>query len=127
MYASLYDLTHKRLDPDLLFLLGLGVCSLVEFGRYLAYNILVDGSSGNDDEDSEDEDSVAAGAELVGYKQLLLVLQSNEVETGKSLLANIASRIFHGKKVELMSTISFNNARTMLGRGEPIIIGECKS
>ena len=65
-------------------------------------------------------------AEFRGYKQLLLVLQSTQVETGKSLLADIATRIFHGRKTELKSTISFNCAKSLLGRGEPVVIGGLK-
>ena len=111
-------------------MLGLGVCSLVEFGRLLSYNILVDGSTGENYGDSDDGDSDDGEneqeAEFRGYKQLLLVLQSTQVETGKSLLADIATRILHGRKTELKSTISFNCAKSLLGRGEPVVIGGLK-
>jgi len=105
---------------------GLGVCSLVEFGRLLCYNLLVDGTTGENcgDSDDDDSDGVEQEAEFRGYKQLLLVLQSNQVETGKSLLADIVTRIFHGRKTELKSTISFNCAKSLLGRGEPVVIDD---
>ena len=97
----------------------------MEFGRLFCYNCLVDGSTSESSGDSEDDsdDDNNQDAEVRGYKQLLVVLQSTQVETGKSLLADIASRIFHGKKVGLNSTISFNCAKTLLGRGEPVLIG----
>ena len=75
-----------------------------------------------DDDDSDNEDQ----EHLVGYKQMLVCLQSTEVETDKSFLSELATRLFYGKKQEILSTISFNSAKTMLGNGEPIIIGGYK-
>ena len=110
---------------DLHFLTGLGVCSLCEFGRFHIYNLLVD-NSGDNLEDTDDDSDTDDQVDLVGYKQILVCLQSTEVETGKSFLSEIATRLFYGKKKEILSTISFNSAKTMLGHGEPIIIGGYK-
>ena len=74
-------------------------------------------------EDTDDSDSEDQEVEFRGYKQMLLVLQSTEVETGKSFLSEIVTRLFHGKKTGILSTISFNSAKTLLGNGEPIVIG----
>ena len=58
-----------------------------------------------------------------GYKQMMLVLHSHETETGKSLLAEILLRIFHGRKQGLHSVLSFDSAKTLFSKGEPIVIG----
>ena len=55
---------------------------------------------------------------------MLLVLQSGQVDTGKSLLAEILVRIFHGRKQGIHSTLSFDGAKPLLGRGEPIAVGK---
>ena len=104
---------------------GLGVCILAEFGRVLLYNILVDGGSseeGIDNSDSEDESN--CDSRLRGYKQMLLVLRSQAVETGKSFIAEILLRLYHGKKTTLHSSLSFDSAKVLLGKGEPIVIDD---
>jgi plasmid replication initiation protein len=82
----LYSSWHKSAPAcsQLCYFLGLGVCALAEFGRFLIYNILVDGGRGEEMEDTDDSDSEDQEVEFRGYKQMLLVLQSTEVETGKS-------------------------------------------
>ena len=107
----------------ILTFLGLGVCALAEFGRFLLYNVLVDGASAEDIVDSDDSLSEAPEIEFRGYKQMLLVLQSQQVETGKSFMSEVLLRIFHGKKIGLLSTLSFDSAKTLLGNGEPVVIG----
>jgi hypothetical protein len=104
----------------MVYVLGLGVCVLAEFGRFLLYNILVDGEDCNTQEAELEETDEE---EFRGYKQMLLVLQSGEVETGKSFLAEILLRIFHGRKHAIHSTLSFESAKSLLGKGEPVVIG----
>ena len=92
---------------------------LAEFGRFLLYNVLVDGDSNISGEENEED-----GADgLRGYKQLLLVLQSSECETGKSFLSDVLLRIFYGYKHAKHSTVSFDSAKVLLGNGEPVVIG----
>ena len=93
------------------------MCVLAECGRFLLYNILVDGEDCDTDDQEPDDSSD------IGYKQMLLVLQSTEVETGKSFLADLILRIFHGVKTSKHATLSFESAKTLLGRGEPVVIG----
>ena len=83
----------------------------------------MDGAGAEDLMDSDDSLSEAPEIEFRGYKQMLLVLQSQQVETGKSFLSEILLRIFHGKKIGLLSTLSFDSAKTLLGNGEPVVIG----
>lgn len=99
--------------------LGLGVCILAEFGRFLIYPLLVDGEQNEDDESSDGNSAI-----FRGYKQMILVLQSETVETGKSFLCEVLARIFYGSKHGICSTVSFDSARRLLGKGEPVIIGE---
>ena len=97
---------------------------MAEFGRFLLYNILVDsGEDLGDMEDSDDENDDQV-EEFRGYKQLLLVLQSKQVETGKSLLSEVLLRIFHGRKTGLQSTVSFDSAKVLLGKGDPVVIDD---
>ena len=73
----------------------------------------------------EDSDDEGDGEEdFHGYKQMLLVLQSKQVETGKSLLSEILLRIFHGRKTGLLSTVSFDSAKWLLGKGSPVVIDD---
>ena len=96
----------------------------MEFGRFLLYNILVDGGEPLGNLDESDDDIEEPLAEFRGYKQMLLVLQSKQVETGKSLLSELLLRIFHGKKTGLQSTVSFDSAKVLLGKGEPVVIDD---
>ena len=118
---------YTHLILKFLSFLGLGVCVIAEFGRLLLYNILVD-SSGEDEnmDDSEDSDNGEAPntEEFRGYKQMLLILRSKSVETGKSFLAELLLRMYHGKKRTLHSTLSFDSAKVLLGKGEPIVIDD---
>lgn len=101
------------------------MCALTEFGRILLYNILVDGDREGPNSDSDDEDDLAQNEiNFKGYKQMILILNSQEVETGKSFLAEILLRIFHGRKVGLHSTLSFESAKNCLRTGEPIVIDD---
>ena len=59
----------------------------------MLYDILVDGENLIDDDDED-----LLGDDFRGYKQMLLVLQSQQVETGKSFLSEVLVRMFHGKK-----------------------------
>lgn len=104
---------------------GLGLCALTEFGRILLYNILVDGDREGPLDESDDEDGGPNEDDITfhGYKQMILVLNSQEVETGKSFLAEVLLRIFHGRKIGLNSTISFDSSKEFLKKGEPIVIG----
>ena len=104
---------------------GLGVCVLAEFGRFLNYNLVVDGEREEDEEENSDNDN-EEDCFLQGYKQMILILQSGTVETGKSFLCEVLARMFHGKKHGICSTISFDSARKLLGNGEPVIIGKKK-
>ena len=100
------------------------MCVLAEFGRFLIYNLLVDGQNDEDSDDSDESDNENEQAEVFhGYKQMLLVLQSQAVETGKSFLSEILVRIFHGKKQGIHSTLTFDSAKNLLGKGEPVVIG----
>ena len=103
--------------------LGLGVCLLAEFGRFILYNCLVDGQDTNMQDEGNEDDDAADEEEFVGYKQMMLVLQSGEVETGKSFLSDVLLRIFYGVKHVKHSTLSFDSAKSLLGKGEPVIIG----
>lgn len=91
---------------------------MAEFGRVLLYNILIDEQGTGDYDIDQDEDEV-----MHGYKQMLLVLQSQSVETGKSFFCELLSRIFHGKKRNIHSILSFESAKHLLSKGEPVIIG----
>lgn len=71
----------------------------------------------------QEEDDAADEEEFVGFKQMMLVLQSGEVETGKSFLSDVLLRIFYGGKHVKHSTLSFDSAKSLLGKGEPVIIG----
>ena len=102
---------------------GLGVCVLAEFGRFLLYNAVVDGEDSAQDNLDIEEEIDHGDAGFHGHKQMMLVLQSNEVETGKSFISELLVRIFHGKKTGIFSTISFDSAKVLLGRGEPVVIG----
>ena len=89
------------------------------------YNLLVDGGCDESgDEEEEDDATNDTVAEFSGYKQMMLVLQSQAVETGKSFLSEILVRIFHGKKMGVHSTLSFDSAKSLLGRGEPVVIDD---
>jgi len=105
---------------------GLGVCVIAEFGRLLLYNCLVDGSGEDENMDDEDSDNGEAPntEEFRGYKQMLLVLRSKSVETGKSFLSELLLRIYHRKKRTLHSTLSFDSAKVLMGKGEPIVIDD---
>ena len=92
---------------------GLGICLLVEFARVMLYNVLVDEESTDLNEETE----------LHGYKQMILILQSRCVETGKSFFSELLSRIYHGKKQNIHSVLSFESAKALLSKGDPIIIG----
>ena len=107
-------------------MIGLGLCALAEFGRLLIYNILVDGQDSSEDMDDSDDggDTASSPQEFRGYKQMLLVLSSQAVETGKSFLADLFLRIYHGKKRSLHSTLSFDSAKVLLSQGEPIVIDD---
>ena len=89
---------------------------MVEFGRILLYNLLIDEE--NKDADWENEEDV-----MHGYKQMILVLQSRCVETGKSFFSELLSRIFHGRKQNIHSVLTFESAKILLSKGDPIIIG----
>ena len=106
------------------------MCVLAEFGRFLIYNLLVDGDC--DDED-EDEDEVMSDSEIsesmhrvkfMGYKQMMIILQSEAVETGKSFISELLVRIFHGKKAGIHSILSFDSAKSLIGKAEPVIIDD---
>ena len=97
------------------------MCVLSEIGRFLSYNALADGEDCN--MEKEDDDGGVEAEEFSGFKQMLLLFQSSEVETGKSFLADIVLRIFHGTKTSKHSTLSFESAKALLGRGEPVVIG----
>ena len=84
----------------------------------MLYDILVDGENLIDDDDED-----LLGDDFRGYKQMLLVLQSQQVETGKSFLSEVLVRMFHGKKQGIHSTLSFDSAKFLLGRGEFVVIG----
>jgi len=101
---------------------GLGLCILAEFGRFLCYNLMVD----EDQQDINDADteSESESDDLMGYKQLILVLQSQCVETGKSFFCELLSRIFHGRKQDIHSVLSFESAKVMLSKGQPVIIDD---
>jgi len=103
---------------------GLGVCVLAEFGRFLLYNAVVDGEDCAQENLDNGEENDPDDAGFHGHKQMLLVLQSNEVETGKSFISELLVRIFHGKKTGIFSTISFDSAKVLLGRGEPVVIDD---
>ena len=62
-----------------------------------------------------------------GYKQMILVLQSQCVETGKSFFCDILSRLFHCSKRNIHSVLSFESAKMLLSRGDPVIIGKPSS
>ena len=99
------------------------MCVLAEFSRFLIYNLLVDGEM--EDEDEVDLlESGDNGDKFRGYKQMILVLHSEHVETGKSFLCEVLARLFYGSKHGICSIISFDSARKLLGNGEPVIIGE---
>ena len=102
---------------------GLGLCAVTEFGRILNYNLLVDGERDGEPDDSEDEADEVVD-QFRGYKQCILILNSQEVETGKSFLAELLLRIYHGRKVAANSTLSFDSAKEFLRKGEPIVIGK---
>ena len=69
------------------------MCVLSEIGRFLSYNALADGEDCNVEEENDER-----GAEAV-------------------------LRIFHGTKTGKHSTLSFESAKSLLGRGEPVVIG----
>jgi len=100
-----------------IYVSGLGICLLAEFGRVLLYNLLIDEESNRDDE--PDEEDI-----MHGYRQMILVLQSQSVETGKSFFCELMSRIFHGKKKNIHSILSFDSAKLLLSLGDPVIIGK---
>ena len=106
---------------------GLGLCALTEFGRILLYNLFVDGDREGGSEDSDEEVGPTDQAVVFrGYKQMILIINSQQVETGKSFLADLLLRIFHGRKVGLNSTISFDSCKEFLRKGEPIVVGRFK-
>lgn len=100
-----------------IYVSGLGICLLAEFGRVLLYNLLIDEENSRDGE--PDEEHI-----MHGYKQMILVLQSQSVETGKSFFCELMSRIFHGKKKNIHSILSFDSAKSLLSMGDPVIIGK---
>lgn len=102
---------------------GLGLCILAEFGRILLYNLLIDDESTSNEEN--DSDGESEDYYTNGYKQMILVLQSQCVETGKSFFCEILSRLFHGRKKDIHSVLSFESAKLLLTRGDPVIIGKC--
>ena len=102
----------------------MGVCVLAEFGRFLLYNLLVDGGSDNLEDSSDSDEENEEGNSFRGYKQMLLILQSQGTDTGKSFLSEVLATIFHGKKYGIQSTLSFDVARGFLCKGEPIIIDD---
>ena len=116
-------------NPLYFICLGLGVCVLAEFARFLIYGLLVDGEQNEDVDSSDDEADVAMQENdfFRGYKQMILILQSETVETGKSFLSEMLARMFHGSKHGISSTISFDSARKLLGKGEPVIIGKLQA
>ena len=107
----------------IVFFSGLGLCAITEFGRVLLYNILVDGDREVPSEDSEDENATVDDIVFRGYKQMVLILNSQECETGKSFLAELMLRMYHGRKVAANSTLSFDSSKELLRKGEPIVIG----
>ena len=103
----------------------MGVCILTEFGRFLIYNLLVDGEQSEYSDDSDASDGeMDQNDGFRGYKQMMVILQSQAVETGKSFFSEVLVRMFHGRKHGIFSTISFDSAKKLLGKGEPVIIGE---
>ena len=84
------------------------------------YNLLIDEESlDNSDFDMDEESEISHG-----YKQMILVLQSQCVETGKSFFFEILSRLFHGIKRNIHSVLRFESAKMLLSRGDPVIIGK---
>ena len=102
---------------------GLGLCALTEFGRILLYPLLVDGNREGPMDESDDENGLGNEINCNGYKQMVLLLNSRAVETGKSFLAEVLLRIYHGYKTGLNSTISFDSSKELLKKGETIVIG----
>ena len=87
----------------------------------MLYNLLVDDEDAEGDEsDTEESDDMTHNR---GYKQMMLILQSHCVETGKSFFSEILARIYHGKKQGINSLLSFEGAKVLLSKGEPVIIG----
>ena len=87
----------------------------------MLYNLLVDDEDAEGDEsDTEESDDMTHNH---GYKQMMLILQSHCVETGKSFFSEILARIYHGKKQGINSLLSFEGAKVLLSKGEPVIIG----
>ena len=105
-----------------LFFSGLGICILAEFGRFLCYNLMVD--EDQQENGASDTGSESENDDLRGYEQLILILQSQCVETGKSFFCELLSRIFHGRKQDIHSVLSFESAKVMLSKGQPVIIGK---
>ena len=104
---------------------GLGLCGITEFGRILCYNVLVDGEREVQTDESEDETEIAAEDIIFsGYKQMMLIINSQEVETGKSFMAEMLLRIYHGRKVGANGTLSFDSCKEFLRKGEPIVVGK---
>ena len=107
---------------------GLGICIMTEFGRFLNYNLLVDdeepeNADSDSDEDTDGKDETKAET-VTGYKQMIIILQSQCVETGKSFFCELLSRLFHGRKQDIHSVLSFESAKVLLSKGEPVIIGK---
>ena len=87
------------------------------------YNLLIDEESlDNSDFDMDEESEISHG-----YKQMILVLQSQCVETGKSFFFEILSRLFHCTKRNIHSVLSFESAKMLLSRSDPVIIGKTSS
>ena len=82
---------------------------------------MVDNQQDNNDSDDESD---SENDDLSGYKQMILILQSQCVETGKSFFCELLSRIFHGRKQDIHSVLSFESAKVMLSKGQPVIIGK---
>jgi len=112
----------EELQPNIL---GLGLCGITEFGRILLYNILVDGERELQTEESEDE-RVTSAEDIIfsGYKQMVLVLNSQQVETGKSFMAEMLLRIFYGRKVGANGTLSFDSSKEFFRKGEPVVVDD---
>ena len=99
---------------------------MAEFGRFLLYNVLIDDECSMEDSHDSDEENNEREV-VVGYKQMILVLQSQCVETGKSFFCELLSRMYHGKKQDIYSVLSFESAKWLLSKGEPVIIGKIYS
>ena len=120
-YSLISQVKRRQLLVAIYKITGLGICILAEFGHFLLYNILVD--AGDEGLDDLEDDTMTPT--MRGYKQMLLVLQSPGVDTGKSFLSETLVRIFHGRKQGIFSTVSFDGIKPVLGRGEPVVIGVC--